>query len=73
MVFSGSEYLVYLNTTLVTTISTQTQIPITRNLWFGSYYGYNNDHTFKGNIRGFRIIESAISAKQIQTIYESER
>ena len=72
VVFTGTDYHIYLNGILIATVNSSTPILLTRNLWFGSYYGYNDEHTFKGNIRGFRIIDSAISADQIQAIYETE-
>jgi hypothetical protein len=66
--FSGSNYTIYVNGKIAAVIENSTAFALSRDLWLGSYYGYDTDHSFHGEIKSFRLYDRAVTADEIKTL-----
>lgn len=64
--FSGSKYEIYINGTLSAVYNSSTPFALNRDIWFGSYYGYDADHSFNGAIKEVRIYDRVLVADEIR-------
>lgn len=53
--YADNTYKCYLDGNLYASQSSEKKVYFTKNLWLGSYFAYNGDHTMRGMIDEFRI------------------